>query len=327
MQNGQILLCPEIALKAAVTGGTGFIGRRLVSALAAAEHPVTLLSRKGSLSGNHGVRVVRGDLSRDDAPLADFVAGADVIFHCAGEFGDASAMRALHVEGTRRLIEAVKAEAAGRTIRWVQLSSVGAYGPPVGGAGEERVITELSPAAPRGEYEITKTLADELVLALGPAEWLTYSILRPSNVFGQGMPNASLRTLARAIRTGAFVYPGKSGAIATYIHVDDVVDALIACAVDERAKGEIFNLSNDCSVEELVEGLAAKMNARAPRLRLPEFPLRTAASLLDLFGSQRLSRAIDALTGRTRYSIVKLNRVLEFSPRRDVPATIGEIRD
>ena len=65
---------------------------------------------------------MRGDLTQ--AVPAEFLAGATVLFHCAGEVRREQAMHALHVDGSRKLAEA----AAGRVRRWVQLSSVGAYG-------------------------------------------------------------------------------------------------------------------------------------------------------------------------------------------------------
>lgn len=119
-------------------------------------------------------------------------------------------MHALHVEATERLIIAAKRSArqSGMPVHWVQLSSVGAYGPVLEKANSERIVTEETASAPVGVYECTKTLADELVMSSVENGVFSYSILRPSNVYGSGMPNGSLRQWARLIKAHCFFYVG-----------------------------------------------------------------------------------------------------------------------
>jgi nucleoside-diphosphate-sugar epimerase len=208
----------------------------------------------------------------------------------------------------------------------VQLSSVGAYGPPPGGAARARTVTEDTPVRPQGEYETTKTAADELVMEAAARGDITYTILRPSIVFGPSMPNNSLRQLGAVIRRRLFFYVGAPGAIATYVHVDDVVDALQRCARDSRACNQIFNLSNDCTVEQLVEGLAASSGVRPPRARLPERAVRLFVNAVGRFAPLPLTDArVDALVARTRYPFTKISKELGMSPSRFVPATVGDV--
>lgn len=315
-------------MNVAITGGNGFIGRKLIDALIRQGHVVKALSRGSQPAFSSDIQVVKGNLISPDCPLGQLVKDCEVLFHCAGEVRDAAAMRLLHVEGTRRLSQAVLNETAqtGRSIHWVQLSSVGAYGPPSPAAKSGRVVTEDTPTCPQGEYEVTKTLADELVLQACGHGSMTCSIVRPSNVFGASMSNPSLRSLGVMVGRGLFFYIGRAGAVATYVHVDDVVEVLLRCGTDPRAKGETFNLSNDCLLEEMVGGIASALGVRKPSLRLPEPLIRAGVYLAAKVVSVPLTKdRIDALVARTRYPCLKLEQKLGFVPRRSVPDSLGEI--
>ncbi len=137
----------------AITGGAGFIGRRLVLRHLTQGDDVRVLSRRpaGEVGLPDGVDIHRGDLAGEMENLQSFVDGVDVLYHCAGEIRDSSRMHAIHVVGTQKLVDA----AAGQVGHWVQLSSVGAYGPISQG-----VITEATPENPLGVYEVTKAESD-----------------------------------------------------------------------------------------------------------------------------------------------------------------------
>jgi len=296
---------------AAVTGGSGFVGRALVERLlrGGAYSEVRVLTRGKPVAA--GALAVRADLTRD--PLEAFVAGASVVFHCAGELRDEAAMRALHVDGTRRLLDAAR----GRVARWVQLSSVGAYGR----SRREGVIEEDAPLDPAGEYETTKVEADRLVAAAGIAS----VTLRPSIVFGPGMPNRSLHQWARAIERGWFATIGDGGAIATYVYVEDVADALVACAQGERASG-VYILSDDRPLERFVAAMAAALGRPAPSRRLPEAPLRLAARAFGwLPGFPLTASRLDALTRRVSYPSRRIRDELGFRCAVSIEAGLGRL--
>ena len=190
-------------MRAAVTGASGFIGRVLIERLLAEGGDVTVLSRRAVETAPAGkLRHVRGDLLDAGPHLAEFLRDSDVLFHCAGELYRPAVMEAVHVGGTRNLLTAIAEQATATRPHWIQLSSVGAYGPPQMGAAEPRVITEGAPPHPVGPYETTKTQADELVLAASQAGLITQTIVRPANVFGEAMTNQSLRALRQMIRRG-----------------------------------------------------------------------------------------------------------------------------
>ena len=305
----------------AITGGSGFIGSLLVDKHLKQGDQVRLLSRN-TLLKRKNVQYFLGDLSSSSVDLSDFVDSVDILYHCAGEVNNESLMQELHVNGPQRLIDA----AQGKIGRWVQLSSVGAYGPSRPVANIERVVTEETPTNPIGMYEVTKTLADELIIQASKDGWFTYSILRPSNVFGKDMPNSSIRQLGRMIRSNLFFYIGKPGAVSNYVHVDDVAEALALCGFDSRAKNQVFNLSNDCDQAIVINALAEKFNVSVPRLRMNESFVRFISFLFSWLPMFPLKKSrIDSLVGKTLYSTDKIERMLKFKPLFEVKNTIVEV--
>jgi nucleoside-diphosphate-sugar epimerase len=287
---------------AAVTGGTGFVGRALVDRLqrSRAFTEVRVLSRGQRPVG--AARMFQGDLAAAGSPLDAFLGGAHVVFHCAGELAREADMRALHVDGTRRLLSAAR---RARVARWVQLSSVGAYGR----ALRAGTIDEASPIAPQGEYEATKALADVL---LAEARELNPVILRPSTVFGPGMPNRSLFALIAALDQGRFFFVGR-GAVANYVYVDDVADALLACATAPAAHG-VYNLSDDRPMEQFVGAIAEALGRPVPRLRVSEPIARMVAGLLGAVPGFPLTVSrVEALSRQVRYPPRRIQRELGYS--------------
>jgi nucleoside-diphosphate-sugar epimerase len=297
-----------VAATVAVTGATGFIGHLLVRQLVARGDTVRVLTRDRARASHlpASVEICVGDLASGEAPPAAFLGGADVVYHLAGEVSRPAAMRRLHVDGTRALVDA-----AARSVRhWVQLSSVGVYGPVRAG-----VVDEGRPLLPRGEYEITKAESERLVRLAAAEGAFSCAVLRPSIVFGPGMPNRSLEQLASMVARGLFFYIGAPGASANYVYVDNVVDALIGCASKPAAGGGgVYNLSDFLPMEPFVATIAESIGAPHPRRRLPELPVRLAATTLGLIPGFPLTGArVDALTSRARYSSSRIERELGYS--------------
>jgi nucleoside-diphosphate-sugar epimerase len=213
-------------------------------------------------------------------------------------------MRALHVDATRKLAEA----ASGRIRHWVQLSSVGVYGSLKAG-----IVTEESALNPIGEYEVTKAESERIVADVANNGGFGYSILRPSNVFGTEMANQSLFAMISMIHRDLFFFIGNPGASANYIHVDNVVDALVLCGEKTEADAQLYNLSDYRTVEQFVAVIAESLGKSVPSLRVPEWPVRLAARLLGGIRGFPLTKArVDALTGRAVYSIAKIERELDY---------------
>ena len=289
-----------------ITGGTGFIGKTLVLRHLAAGDTVRLLSRRSiyDMALPNSVQVFDGDLTGPVEFLIPFVDGVDVLYHCAGEIKDQTKMYSVHVKGAKNLCVA----ADHRIGHWVQLSSVGAYGPQYSG-----IVTEETPLNPVGVYEKTKTESDQLVTDAARRGAFTYSILRPSNVFGPTMTNQSLFQMIAMINKGFFFFIGKLGASANYIHVDNVVEGLVQCGKMDAARGQIYNISDYRTIEEFVAVIADELRKPMPSLRLPEMPVRWVARLCERLPHFPLTESrVNALTNRSVYSIERIQYELEY---------------
>ncbi len=283
----------------AVTGGTGFIGSAVVEQLLKAKHQVRVLTRDASCTKD-GVEFFVGDLLEANVCLEKFLSGVDVLYNCCGELGDETCMHALHVGGTKKLLDAAR----GNVKRWIQLSSVGAYGYCCDGS-----ITENDQQKPVGEYERTKTESDVLV----QSSEIPNVVLRPSIVFGYGMPNSSLRQFASAIETGNFFFIGKRGAIMNYAHVDDLANALVVCGTLERAIGNTYIVSQSIELEDMVSAILEGSGLKRTFRRIPEFPVRVLAAVLGWTGLFPLtSTRINAMTGRCTYDSSKIMEQVGF---------------
>lgn len=290
----------------AITGGTGFIGKKLVSRLIERGDTARLLTRGlAVVEKSPLLEMLECDLLTVGCKdLADILDGVDVLYHCAGQIKEPLTMRALHVDATQKLVEG----ASGRVSHWVQLSSVGVYGPVTQG-----VITEDSVLNPVGEYEITKAESDLIVVDAAKKGGFSYSILRPSNVFGAGMTNQSLFGMTAMIGRGLFFFIGKPGASANYIHVSNVVEGLLRCGTMQHAKGRIYNLSDHCTMEHFVDEIAGALGRNSPWLRIPEPIAYLAGSTLGKIPGFPLTRSrVDALANRSIYPISRIQQELGY---------------
>ena len=285
----------------AVTGGTGFIGRHLVTRLLREGFQVRLLLRSvnkaSSLRSQGELEIYSGDLTDKTSQLGRFTDGAYILFHCAGEVRLSDRMYQTHIVGIKNLIAAAK-----YNIRhWVQLSSVGVYG-----SKNKGMVLETTSLNPRTVYEKTKALADNLLVHAAEQGLFDYTILRPSIVYGPEMTTGSMFQMISMINKGLFFFIGKPGAFANYIHVNNVIDALILCG-GRKTKNNIYNLSDHRKLEDFVATISHALNKSFPKLRVPESPLRLLVKGLQKIPLFPLTEtAVDALTNRSFYSTDKI---------------------
>ena len=307
-------------MRVAITGASGFIGAALVERHRLQGDAVRVLSRS-TRRWPEGIEAHVADLtdSGTDAQraLQRFADGADALYHCAGEYRDESRMEALHCGGTERLLAAAQGWAG----RWVQLSSVGAYG-----QRRDGTITEDTPPAPRGLYETTKARADDMVLEAAAAGHIDATLLRPSIVFGPRMPNQSLFQLINALDRGRFFFIGARGASANYVSVEGVIEALLLCSTRAQARGRVYNLSDWCTLESFIGAICVALGKPMPRLRLPGLPVRAAAGVLQAVpGFPLTTSRVDALTNRSRYSIERIQSELGYRHPVSLPSALGDM--
>ncbi|WP_343344328.1 NAD(P)-dependent oxidoreductase [Sphingomicrobium sp. XHP0239] len=224
----------------ALTGATGFVGRRLVRALAERGTPMRFLVRHPAADlPAEGERVVC-DLDADTPVSPDLFEGCDAFVHLAarlparaGEIEEAEQCWRVNALGTLRLVDA--AIAAG-VHRIVQTGSANAYRHTLDRADEEAPLE----AGTRGAYYLASKIAQESYAAARVAQSDAALVtLRLSSVYGAGEGGGLLRTMARRLLAGEPVEMVNGGRFAAdFVHVDDVVTALLL-ALDGRVVGPV----------------------------------------------------------------------------------------
>jgi len=286
--------------KCLVTGGTGFIGRQLISSLVSTNHSVRLLSR--SLCPEMGGIVC--DLARDVIPK-DALDSIETVFYLAGythDLQDAAKVehlyRAVNVDATVRVAELA---AENGVKRFIFVSSVKAGG--VAEAGQFK--TEAEQGEPEGVYGQTKREAELSILELGRHTGMHVSIVRPALVYGDGV-KGNLQLMLNAILRGWFPPLPDTGNRRSMIHVNDLVSALWLVAIDGRANGEIFIATDGrhYSSREIYKTMCRRVGKRVPRWAVPKF-------LFDFVGltNARAAFKIGKLLGDECYSSEKLQSI------------------
>jgi nucleoside-diphosphate-sugar epimerase len=304
-----------------ITGASGYIGSRLAARLVAQGASVRALVRNPARAEElaaSGVEVVRGDVT-DPASLAAALAGCTLVYHAAawvGERGSREAVWAVNVDGTRAMVQA--AQAAG-VRRFVHLSSCSVYGSP------QNVfeIDESYPVQMRGNlYADSKAAAEEAVWAASQAG-LPVVVARPSQVYGLGSPQFTLRPVA-AIQAGKLRLIDGGKHLCKPVYIDNLVDGLLLCATHDAAPGEAWNLTDGAPVpwRDFFGAYAAMVGVR---LHSTPYALAYLAGLGNevMAGLQGrkpgLSRAtVQALRSRNSYSHQKARERLGWTPAVDL---------
>jgi nucleoside-diphosphate-sugar epimerase len=228
-------------------------------------------------------------------------------------------MMEINVGGTGSLIAAAR----GKVRRWIQLSSVAVYGAPEAG-----VIDEETPPQPIDTYGRSKAEADRVVLEAAGQRAFTCAVLRPAKVFGAGIDSANNQILFRLfslVDRGLFFFIGKPGALTHYVHVDNLVEALMCCG-SEPAANRVYNLSDDRPIEAFIAVVAVALGRKEPRLRLPEAPVRWVARTLGALPGWALDeRRVAALVNRAAFPATRIERELGYGHRVPIEDGLREL--
>ena len=218
-----------------VTGGTGFLGRRLVERLLRDGRTVSVLARTPAPDLEaRGVRFVRAALDHADA-VRDACKGIESVFHVAakvGVWGKYADFFRTNVLGTRALLEGCRAHGVKFFVH-TSTPSVVYNGRDLAGADESLPLTTECPSP----YPLTKAIAEREVLAANSPGLRTVA-LRPHLIWGVGDPHLVPRILARA-RAGRLRIVGEGRNKVDMVHVENAVDAhLLAEAALARCEAK-----------------------------------------------------------------------------------------
>jgi nucleoside-diphosphate-sugar epimerase len=304
-----------------VTGATGFIGYRLVTALLERGDTVRGLVRDPGRAQNlreRGVELVRGDMTDADA-LHRAVRGVECIYHTAavvGDWPDPVLTRRVNVHGTRSLVESAVAAGVRRVVHF---SSLAVYG-----NRHHHGTDESAPFRYGDTYTDAKIDSERAVLEIAARGRLETVRLRPGFVYGPG-DRMLVPKLLDALRRNKFLYVGDGTKQMNCVYIDDLAKAALLAGSKPEAAGHAYNVTDGSRtpLREFVTFLADSLHVAAPTGRVPA-PL----AVVGCYGSEYLARffrvkqaplmnisRLRFLYYNQSYSIEKARRELGYTPR------------
>ena len=298
-------------LRVLVTGGAGFIGSHLVKALVKAGHQVRVLDNLSTGSVENladvldAIEFVRGDVS-DYGAVESAVRGVDAVVHLAALIDVAESVEKpdlyfdVNVRGTYNV-----AKASRNINTFVFASSSAVYGEPI-----RVLIPEDHPLMPKSPYAASKISGEAFVQAFANQYGFRPVILRLFNVYGPKQSRAYAGVIIEFIRRVSRGEPpiifSDGEQTRDFIHVGDVVEAIMLSLRNERVRG-VFNIGSG-------EGVTINHLARL---------------ILKLMGREDLKPIYaPPRPGDIRHSIADISRArkeLGFKPKVGLEAGIKEL--
>ena len=255
-------------MRLALTGGTGFVGSRLLDVALAAGHEFAALTRRDE-PPRERLTWIAGDL-HGRAAIERLVDGADAVIHVAGVINahSAKAFEKGNVEGTLAMLAAAT---AGGVRRFVHVSSLAAREP------------NLS------LYGASKARAEELVHGSG----LDWAIVRPPAVYGPG--DRETLELFRMAKLGIMLMPPKGRV--SVIHADDLARLLLAIAAPDSPSSILIEPDDGkpggWTHREFARALGDAVGGRPAVISSPGILLRLAARADQLLRRDKAKLTVD----------------------------------
>lgn len=307
-------------MRAFVTGGTGFIGGRLVRRLRERGDEVVALVRSPDKARDLDAELVAGDLGDREA-IRKALEGCDACFHVAAVYkvgiprSEREPMFESNVRGTEHVLDA--AVDAG-VKRIVYVSTVNVFGNTKGKVVDEGYRRDTAEGF-LSAYDESKFRSHEVALDR-IAKGAPIVIVQPGGVYGPGdhseVGNMIDQTSRGKLRMKAFPELGLN-----LVYVDDVADGILL-AHDRGEIGESYVLGGElATMGDLIDRVAAMSNQKPPRLTLPPAVAKLSAPLGPVVGPAlgfppNLSEAIKAAHNVTYWANdEKARRALGYTPR------------
>jgi UDP-glucose 4-epimerase len=316
-------------MRIVVTGATGNVGTSVLEALAGDPRVTEIvgIARRVPDTPRPRTRWVRADVA--SAPLEPLFAGADAVIHLAWLIQpsrDETVLRAVNVDGSRRVFEAAAAAGAGAL---VHASSVGVYSP----GPKDRRVDESWPrdGVPTLFYSRHKAEAERLLDATERVHpELRVVRLRPGLIFKRAAAQEIRRYFIGPLLPSPLVRPGLIGVVPDVprlavqgVHSLDVGEAYRLAALEPHARGA-YNVAADPVLD--VAALAGLLGAR----RVP-FSGRLLRGLADAAWRLRLTPTpagwLDLALGVPLMDTTRARTELGWAPRHDAGEALLELLD
>ena len=291
-----------------VTGATGFIGGKLVERLVRRGDSVTALVRSDVFPISQ-VKVINGDLTYPDFVFPD--EEYDVVYHLAAAWPgekDKKIQKKVNYDGTVNLFSKVR----DKTKFFVYVSGLGIFGDP-----KEKTIDESSAPNPNTEYAKIRLEAQRYLEDACKEQGIPFTVAYLGDVYGNGGWFKSM--LIDRLKKGSFRIPGSGNYYRSFVHVDDVVSALVAIAEKNQANQSfVVTDSNPALFSEFLNFVCTNLGVKVPGT----IPVLLAKAVLG-------SDFVNLLTTSIKTSNAKILKICDFiylSYQDGINAVLSEIK-
>lgn len=267
--------------KVLVTGATGFTGSVLVKKLLEQGLDVRAIARNTSnLVPFKGMNITwfRGEVFDKDT-VAAAMQDVEYVFHVAAAFREAKSTeqdyRNVHLVSTQHIVhEALKNPDFKRL---VHVSTMGVHGHIRNPPGDEN-----SPFSPGDGYQCTKVEAEDWLKEFTENQPFPYSIIRPCAIYGPG--EKRLLKLFKMAAGKIFPILGNGKCWYHLVHVEDLANAIILAATEEKALGEAFIIgaTEAIQLEDMATIIAGEYGTSLKIVRLPIGPFFLLGDICEL---------------------------------------------
>jgi nucleoside-diphosphate-sugar epimerase len=313
--------------RAFVTGGSGFVGGRLIERLRAEGLDVRALARSdgaASAVAELGAEPVRGDLG-DVEEMCAGAHGCDYAFHSAAkteDWGPREEFERVNVKGTANVLSACR-QAGVRRFVHVGTEAALLAGQPLVNATEAAPLRPDSPV----HYSATKAEAERAVRDAN-AEGFETVVVRPRFVWGRG-DTSVLPVIVETVRSGRFRWIGGGRHRTSTTHVDNCIEGLWLGAIRGAPGGVYFVTDGEPVVfREFVTDLLRTQGVEPPDKNVPFGVARAAAGALERVARRRppLTRfAVWVSALECTIDITRARTELGYEPVRTVPDGLREL--
>lgn len=299
-----------------IYGANGFIGRHLLTRLAAGKRPLRAVSRHIDLDMRKryptGVNFVEADL-RDTLAMASSLQGVSTVVQLISTSSPGLQNR-YNVSDIRDNViphvEFIESAISAGVKKYIFFSSGGTvYGPKA-----DIPIQEDAPTNPISSHGLTKLTIEKYLQMYGHVGGLNYVILRVANPFGPGQvfrkgQGLIPAVLARHARGEAIQIIGNGATQRDYIYIGDVIDAVEAAIYSDEARQSIINIGSGTarSVVEVIDTMEAVLGVCFEREYLEGRKTDVDINVLDIGRARQLLSWVPKTDFRTGLEKTLLN--------------------
>jgi len=241
-------------LKILITGASGFIGSRLATKLTEKGHSVIGLVHNNTIK-NPAIEAISADLT--DANFTIPNEKFDVVFHLAATTPmekNKKTIKKVNFDGTVNLFKQIK----NKTNFLVYVSGLGVFGDP-----GDKVIDENAPLNPHTDYTKIRLEAQQYLETNCKSNSIHLSVVYLGEVYGNGGWFTS--QIVNRLKKGSFRMPKSGEYYRCLVHVDDVVNSLIAIA-ENKVHDESFIItdSNPVFFKDFINFTSDKLGVKHP---------------------------------------------------------------